>query len=77
MRYYTFYRLYRQLAAPGAMPLWQADCYFGVVGILLNAIPAVEFEEGLEAAQGVYRLAAQMLEGKEYYMYTYINCYSY
>eukprot|EP00933_Yihiella_yeosuensis_P051512 TRINITY_DN49466_c0_g1_i1.p1 TRINITY_DN49466_c0_g1~~TRINITY_DN49466_c0_g1_i1.p1 ORF type:complete len:579 (-),score=62.83 TRINITY_DN49466_c0_g1_i1:408-1982(-) len=60
-RYYTFYNLRERIATTGTMQVFAADCYFGVVGILLNALPAVEFEESLEAAQEVFLTAREML----------------
>jgi len=50
-RYYTFYNLFDKMRTHEAGALWAADCYYGVVSMLLNAIPAAEFEDGLEAAQ--------------------------
>ncbi|CAE8615120.1 unnamed protein product [Polarella glacialis] len=61
-RYYTFYNLYANMKAMGTMQVYAADCYFGVVGILLNALPAIEFEEGLEAAQQIFVTAVEMLD---------------
>lgn len=61
-RYYTFYNLFEQMRSRNVGQLWSQDCYFGVVGILLNSVPAVEFEEGLGQAQVVFRQAQMMLE---------------
>ena len=40
---------------------WVDDCYFGVVTTYLNAITAVEFEQGLEEAAAVFVVAKDML----------------
>jgi len=61
-RHYTFYNLYDQMRKAQTLQVWAADCYFGVVGILLNALPAVEFEDGLESAQQVFGVVTGMLE---------------
>lgn len=60
-RHYTFYNLYDRMKQSGTSQVWAADCFFGVVGILLNAIPAIEFEEGLKSAQAAMTTAIAML----------------
>jgi len=64
-RHYTFYNLWDRIKSGGNAQLMAADCYFGVVSILLNALPAVEFEDGLAAAQQVYIQAAEMMSRNE------------
>lgn len=46
-RHYTFYNLYTRMQQHTSWRVWVADCYFGVVGILLNALPSIEFEQGV------------------------------
>jgi len=41
--------------------VWAADCFFGVIGIFLNALPAIEFEEGLPTAQDALATVMDML----------------
>mmetsp|Transcript_68610 Transcript_68610/g.184731 ORF Transcript_68610/g.184731 Transcript_68610/m.184731 type:complete len:558 (+) Transcript_68610:211-1884(+) len=60
-RHYTFYNVYLRLQGSPLWRVWAADCYFGVIGILLNALPAIEFEEGLFVAQNVFAGALDML----------------
>lgn len=60
-RHYTFLNMYRNMQQTSAQ-LWAADCYFGVVGILLNALPAAEFEFGLESAQYIFHMVEEMLK---------------
>mmetsp|Transcript_52627 Transcript_52627/g.123124 ORF Transcript_52627/g.123124 Transcript_52627/m.123124 type:complete len:475 (-) Transcript_52627:95-1519(-) len=52
-------------ALPDSQKLFLADCYYGVVSIMLNAIPAVEFEEGLEAAQGLLLQARNLIDRQQ------------
>lgn len=60
-RHYTFYNLYDRLSRTNSSQVWAADCYFGLVSILLNALPAIEFEQGLPHAQDVLAVAKNML----------------
>ena len=60
-RYYTFYNLFDDMRNRHVSQLWAHDCYFGVISILLNAIPAVEFEEGLPLAQEMFMQAKYLL----------------
>eukprot|EP00929_Paragymnodinium_shiwhaense_P025379 TRINITY_DN15362_c0_g2_i2.p1 TRINITY_DN15362_c0_g2~~TRINITY_DN15362_c0_g2_i2.p1 ORF type:complete len:610 (+),score=114.02 TRINITY_DN15362_c0_g2_i2:149-1831(+) len=60
-RYYTFYNLYDDMRRRRVGELWIHDCFFGVIGMFLNAVPAVEFEEGLGAARTMYKQARIML----------------
>eukprot|EP00439_Symbiodinium_sp_Y106_P060580 s372_g8.t6 len=61
-RHYTFYNLWVRMQNAGASQVFAADCYFGVVAMLLNALPAIEFEHGLDLAQEVFLSAVDMLE---------------
>jgi len=61
-RHYTFYNLYDRIRGAKASELWASDCYFGLVGIMLNALAAIEFEEGQGAALGVLNTARHMLD---------------
>ncbi|CAJ1357417.1 unnamed protein product [Effrenium voratum] len=61
-RHYTFYNLWDRMKQAGSMQVFAADCYYGVVSMLLNALPAIEFEDGLHVAQEVFLTAAEMLE---------------
>eukprot|EP00927_Polykrikos_kofoidii_P037262 TRINITY_DN31399_c0_g1_i1.p1 TRINITY_DN31399_c0_g1~~TRINITY_DN31399_c0_g1_i1.p1 ORF type:complete len:636 (-),score=111.11 TRINITY_DN31399_c0_g1_i1:119-1783(-) len=61
-RYYTFYNLYYEMRARKVGLLWARDCYFGVVSMLLNAVPAMEYEEGIESARELFSQAVMMLE---------------
>eukprot|EP00928_Gymnodinium_smaydae_P050319 TRINITY_DN3388_c0_g1_i1.p1 TRINITY_DN3388_c0_g1~~TRINITY_DN3388_c0_g1_i1.p1 ORF type:complete len:569 (-),score=112.01 TRINITY_DN3388_c0_g1_i1:582-2288(-) len=60
-RYYTFYNLYDDMRRRKVAELWAHDCFFGVVSMFLNAVPATEFEEGLAAAQQMFLQAKAML----------------
>lgn len=61
-RHYTFFNLYTRMRESNLSKVWAADCYFGVVSILLNAIPAAEFESGgITEAQAMYQMAIEML----------------
>lgn len=61
-RHYTFYNLWDRMKRAGSMQVFAADCYFGVVAMLLNALPAIEFEDGLTVAQEIFLTAMEMLE---------------
>eukprot|EP00435_Cladocopium_sp_Y103_P047275 s1781_g13.t2 len=61
-RHYTFYNLWDRMKRAGSMQVFAADCYFGVVAMLLNALPAIEFEDGLTVAQEIFLTAVEMLE---------------
>eukprot|EP00401_Gymnodinium_catenatum_P005633 CAMPEP_0117611876 /NCGR_PEP_ID=MMETSP0784-20121206/82637_1 /TAXON_ID=39447 /ORGANISM="" /LENGTH=533 /DNA_ID=CAMNT_0005415369 /DNA_START=88 /DNA_END=1686 /DNA_ORIENTATION=+ len=61
-RYYTFYNLWDDMRNRRVGELWAHDCYFGVVSILLNAVPAIEFEDGLLMAREVFKQAIAMLQ---------------
>ncbi|CAK9077000.1 Conjugated bile acid hydrolase (CBAH) (Bile salt hydrolase) (BSH) (CBAH-1) (Choloylglycine hydrolase) [Durusdinium trenchii] len=61
-RHYTFYNLWDRMKRAGSMQVFAADCYFGVVAMLLNALPAIEFEDGLSTAQEIFLTAVEMLE---------------
>mmetsp|Transcript_68348 Transcript_68348/g.149198 ORF Transcript_68348/g.149198 Transcript_68348/m.149198 type:complete len:642 (+) Transcript_68348:74-1999(+) len=61
-RHYTFYNLFKRLQGSQAWQAWAADCYFGVIGILLNALPAIEFEDGLSAAQNTFMGVMDMFQ---------------
>jgi len=67
-RHYTFYNLYSQMRGLGleeSLKIWLADCYYGVVSIMLNAIPAVEFEDGLPAAQALFLQARSLIDRQQ------------
>ncbi|CAD7931511.1 unnamed protein product [Amoebophrya sp. A25] len=75
-RHYTFYNLMskhpqgwgtiatpeRLLQLESGQGMWFVDCIFGALTILLNALPAVEFEDGLVVAQQIYVASAQLLQ---------------
>ncbi|CAD7966578.1 unnamed protein product [Amoebophrya sp. A120] len=75
-RHYTFYNLMSKhphgwgtIATPEKLlqledgqGMWFVDCIFGALTILLNALPAIEFEDGLATAQQIYIGSVQLLQ---------------
>jgi len=43
--------------------VWFMDCFYGAATIILNALPAIEMEDGLQYAQDVYaRIRSYMIQ---------------
>jgi len=62
-RYYSFYKILKMIRGIEQAAL--DECLWGVITVYLNALPAVEYEEGLEAAQAVFLQASTWLEGAQ------------